>query len=116
MPDNCVTTQKKLSLACETTAEPAPIETTTIALAKSLSKPRPAIMGASMDAAVISATVDEPWAVLMAAASRNGILEGFLQAGGNSGVLENVAERAPCARYQQDGSAAGERLADPAPG
>src|SRR5690606_38919591 len=72
MPDICVTTQKKLSLAWDTTAEPAPMAMTTSALSRSLTKPNSFIKGASMEAVVINATVDEPCAVLMAAANKKG--------------------------------------------
>ena len=72
MPESLVTTQKKLSFACETTDEPAPIATTTRAFCNSVSKPKFSIMGASMEAVVTRATVDEPWAVFTAAASKNG--------------------------------------------
>src|SRR5690606_12105652 len=72
MPENCVTTQKKLSLACDTTAEPAPIATTTNADSKPPVKPSTSINGATMEAVVISATVEEPCAVLIAAAIKNG--------------------------------------------
>lgn len=60
IPESCVTTQKKLSLACTTTAEPAPIAITTIAFCSSVSNPKVDIIGAKIEAAVINATVDEP--------------------------------------------------------
>ncbi len=61
-----------LSFACETTIEPAPIDWTTRALAIGDSKPKGDIKGLIRDAVVIRATVEEPWAVLMAAATMNG--------------------------------------------
>lgn len=63
---------EKLSLTCDTTSEPAPIATTTMALSISLVKPNVAISGAITDAVVINATVDEPCADFSAAASRKG--------------------------------------------
>lgn len=56
----CVITQKKLSLAWETTLEPAPIATTVIALSMGASKPREGIKGTIIDAVVIMATVEDP--------------------------------------------------------
>lgn len=69
---NCVTIQKKLSLACDTIADPAPMAITTTALENSVPVPMEFIMGATIDAAVINATVDDPCAVFMAAAIKNG--------------------------------------------
>ena len=60
MPDSWVTTQKKLSFACDTTADPAPRAMTTRAFFISVSNPSEFIIGAMMDAAVIIATVEEP--------------------------------------------------------
>ena len=54
------TTQKYESLACETIIEPAPIESMTSNLPHSESRPSMDIMGATNDAVVIIATVDEP--------------------------------------------------------
>src|SRR5690606_13535450 len=72
MSDICVTTQKKLSFACETTAEPAPIATTTIAFSNSESKPNEPIIGMMIEAVVIRDNVEEPSAVLMDAANKKG--------------------------------------------
>lgn len=65
-------TQKKLSFACETTIEPAPMERTTKAFATADSKPNGDISGVIKDAVVISATVEEPWAVFIAAEMMKG--------------------------------------------
>ena len=67
-----VTTQKKLSLAWETTMDPAPIEITNSALSISVANPRLPIIGNTMEAAVINATVDDPCASFMADAIKKG--------------------------------------------
>ena len=72
MPDNLVTTQKKLSFACEKTMDPAPIMSATNTLSISDWNPSEPINGSMMDDVVIIATVDDPCAVFIAAASRNG--------------------------------------------
>src|SRR5688572_31252307 len=59
-PVSCVKIQNKLSFRCDTTADPAPMATTNIALPISLSNPRSAIIGDRIEAVVIMATVDEP--------------------------------------------------------
>src|SRR5680860_442472 len=51
---------------------PAPIAATTSALSSSETKPMVTNRGAMMDAVVIRATVEEPWAVLIAAQSIKG--------------------------------------------
>lgn len=72
IPDICVMTQKKLSLAWETINEPDPIAITTIALSISLVNPNTGIKETIIDAVVIKATVEEPWADFNAAARIKG--------------------------------------------
>lgn len=72
MLESCVTTQKALSLAWEITAEPAPIATTAIALSSAVSNPKLLNKGATIEAVVMMAMVEEPCAVLMAAANKKG--------------------------------------------
>ena len=70
---NWVTTQKKLSLACDTVIAPAPMAITHITRPISLSSPICASSGSTMAAVVISATVVEPCADFSAAATINGM-------------------------------------------
>jgi hypothetical protein len=72
MFDICVTTQKKLSFACETIDEPDPIINTTRTLAISDVKPSEGRKGRIKEEAVIRATVDDPCAVLSTTAIMNG--------------------------------------------
>ena len=51
---------------------PAPMAMTASAAATGVSRPSVAMTGARMPAVVVMATVEEPWAVLRMAASRNG--------------------------------------------
>ena len=67
IPENWVNIQKPLSLAWETTMAPAPIADTTKALSISEVNPRVASKGAMIEAVVMRATVDDPWAVFIAA-------------------------------------------------
>ena len=64
IPENLLTTQKYESLACEKTIEPAPIANMANNLPVSDSRPRAGNIGATKEAAVMIATVDDPWAVL----------------------------------------------------
>ncbi len=70
---NCVTTQKKLSLAWDTVIAPAPIAMTVSTRPISLSRPSCGSSGATSAEVVTSATVVEPCAVFSAAATTNGM-------------------------------------------
>ena len=65
IPVICVKIQNKLSLAWDATIDPAPMDRTTSALAIPSSKPNGSINGTINEAVVISATVDDPWAIRM---------------------------------------------------
>ena len=71
-PESWVTAQKKLSLACEMAIAPAPIANTVNTFIVSESKPRLTKRGAMIEAVVIMATVDEPWAVFREKAIKKG--------------------------------------------
>ena len=68
MLENWETTQKYESLAWETVMAPAPMASTVY----TGSRPSAASSGAMMDEVVMIDTVEEPWAVLMAAAITKG--------------------------------------------
>ena len=70
--ENLVTTQKKASFECEINIDPAPIAKVASTMPYSLFRFSDMSMGEIMEAAVMTATVDEPWAVLRKAAIRNG--------------------------------------------
>lgn len=71
-PESWVTAQKKLSFAWETAIAPAPVANTAKTLIVSESNPKVPRSGAMMEAVVIMATVEEPWAVFKEKAIRNG--------------------------------------------
>lgn len=71
-PESWVTAQKKLSLAWDMAIAPAPVAKTAKTLMDSESKPREPSNGATMEAVVIMATVDEPWAVFKEKAIKKG--------------------------------------------
>ena len=73
IPENLLITQKKLSLACESIMEPAPIARIASVLPQSPESPRLFSSGATMEAAVIIAMVDDPCEVFRITAIMYGI-------------------------------------------
>jgi len=71
-PENFAITQKYASFACDIIMEPPPMANTQSNLPFSLFNPRAGNNGSTIDAAVIMATVDEPWAVFNTDVSKNG--------------------------------------------
>lgn len=60
IPDIYVTTQKKLSLTCETIMAPEQSAVTRMAFSSGATNPMTPINGAMIDAVVIMATVEDP--------------------------------------------------------
>lgn len=60
IPDIWVTTQKKLSLTCETIMAPEQSAVTRIAFSSGATNPMTPINGAMIDAVVMMATVEDP--------------------------------------------------------
>ena len=73
VPENLLITQKKLSLACESIIEPAPIARIASVLPQSPDKPKLFKSGATIEAAVIIAMVDDPCEVFRMTAIMYGI-------------------------------------------